>query len=91
VLVTHVMDAEPDHRIEFPDPSMWPLATAVATTILFIWSIFTPWGVVYGAVPLFIAMVGWFWPKSADEGGTQAWPIFHRTLPLPNEAPGEAG
>jgi cytochrome c oxidase subunit I len=90
VLVTHVMDAEPDHRIEFPQPSLWPLLTAVATTGLFIWSIFTPWGVVYGAVPLFITMVGWFWPKSADEGGTQEWPIVHRTLPLPNEAPGEA-
>jgi cytochrome c oxidase subunit 1 len=91
VLVTHVMDAEPDHRIEFPEPSVWPVLTAIATTILFIWSIFTPWGVVYGSVPLFIAMVGWFWPKSPDEGGTQEWPIRHRTLPLPNEAPGGTG
>ena len=50
-------------------------------------SIFTPWAVVYGAVPVFITMVGWFWPKSADEGGTQPWPIAQRTLPRPNEAP----
>ena len=51
VLVTHVLDAEPDHRLLFPDPSIWPFLTAIASTGLFIWSIFTPWGVVYGAVP----------------------------------------
>jgi cytochrome c oxidase subunit I len=91
VLVTHVLDAEPDHRVEFPDPSIWPLLTAIATTVMFIWSIFTPWGVVYGSVPVFAAMVGWFWPRSADEGGTQPWPIRHRTLPRPGEAPAAGG
>src|SRR4051812_32900843 len=85
VLVTHVLDAEPDHRVQFPEPSIWPFWTAVATTVLFIWSIFTPWGAVYGAVPVFITMVGWFWPKRPDESGTQTAPIRHRTLPLPNE------
>ena len=91
VLVTHVLDAEPDHRVEFPKPSMWPLLTAIATTALFIWSIFTPWAVVYGAVPVFVTMVGWFWPRSADEGGTQPWPVQRRTLPRPNEAPAPGG
>ena len=91
VLVTHVLDAEPDHRIEFPEPSTWPFWTSLATTGLFIGSIFTPWAVVYGAVPLFITMTGWFWPKSATEGGTQPWPIRHRTLPLPDEAPSPGG
>jgi cytochrome c oxidase subunit I+III len=91
VLLTHVLDAEPDHRVEFPDPSIWPLLTAIATTGLFIGSIFTPWAVVYGAVPVFITMVGWFWPKRPDEGGTQPWPIRHRTLPHPDEAPAAGG
>jgi heme/copper-type cytochrome/quinol oxidase subunit 1 len=91
VLVTHVLDAEPDHRLVFPKPSIWPFLAAIATTILFIWSIFTPWGVVYGAVPLFVTLVGWFWPKSADEGGTPLWPIRRRTLPLPDEAPAAGG
>ena len=90
VLVTHVLDAEPDHRLRFPEPSIWPFLTAIATTILFIWSIFTPWGVVYGAVPVFVTMVGWFWPKSPDESGTQPWPT-RRTLPRPNEAPAAGG
>ena len=63
VLVTRVMDAEPDHREVFPKPSIWPFATAVSTSLLFIWSIFTPWGVVWGAIPTFVCMVAWFWPK----------------------------
>jgi cytochrome c oxidase subunit 1 len=91
VLVTHVLDAEPDHRLLFPDPSIWPFLTAIAVTVLFIWSIFSPWGVVYGAVPVFVTMVGWFWPKRPDEGGTQPWPILHRTLPRPDEAPATGG
>jgi cytochrome c oxidase subunit 1 len=91
VLVTHVLDAEPDHRLIFPEPSIWPLLTAIATTGLFIWSIFTAWGVVYGAGPVFVTMVGWFWPKRPDEGGTQLWPFAHRTLPRPSEAPAPGG
>jgi cytochrome c oxidase subunit 1 len=91
VLVTHVLDAEPDHRLVFPKPSIWPFLTGLTTTALFIWSIFTPWGVVYGAVPVFVTMVGWFWPKSPHEGGTKLWPFAHRSLPRPNEAPAAGG
>jgi hypothetical protein len=91
VLVTHILDAEPDHRLLFPKPSIWPFLTGIAVTILFIWSIFTPWGVVYGAAPVFVTMVGWFWPKRPDEGGTQLWPFARRTLPRPNEAPAPGG
>jgi cytochrome c oxidase subunit 1 len=91
VLVTHILDAQPDHRDEFPEPSQWPLLTALATTALFIGSIFTARAVPYGALPLFVTMTGWFWPKRPGETGTQAWPIEHRTLPKPNEPPaGEA-
>jgi cytochrome c oxidase subunit 1 len=89
-LVTHVLDAEPDHRLVFPEPSIWPLLTALATTGMFIWSIFTPWGVTYGSIPIFVTMVGWFWPKSRAEGGTQPWPA-RRTLPLPHEEPAAGG
>jgi len=42
-------------------------------------------------VPVFVTMVGWFWPKSPEEGGTQLWPFVHRTLPRPNEAPAAGG
>ena len=36
VLITHLVDARPDHRYRFPDPSIWPFLTAVATTGFFI-------------------------------------------------------
>jgi cytochrome c oxidase subunit I+III len=65
VLVTGALDAEPDHRSEFPPPSIWPFLAALATTGLFIGSIFTPWAVPIGALPLFVTLVGWFWPKRA--------------------------
>jgi len=66
VLVTHVLDAEPDHRFEFPTPSIWPFLTALTTTALFIGSIFTPWAVVWGAIPVAVTLIGWFWPKQGE-------------------------
>src|ERR1044072_1759090 len=65
-LVTHVLDADLDHRVKLPNPSVWPFITAVATTVLFIGSIFTPWAVPVGAVPVFIATVCWFWPTKKE-------------------------
>jgi cytochrome c oxidase subunit I+III len=63
VLVTRVLDAEPDHRYEMPGPSIWPLVSAIATSVMFVWSIFNPWGVVWGSIPITAALVLWFWPK----------------------------
>jgi cytochrome c oxidase subunit 1 len=63
VLVTTVSDAEPDHRLWMPSSSIWPFLSAVATTILFVGSIFTPWAVVWAAVPVAIGATLWFWPK----------------------------
>jgi cytochrome c oxidase subunit 1 len=63
VLVTKMLDAEPDHVEQFPEPTIWPLLTALATTGLFIGSIFNPWAVVWGAIPVGITLIGWFWPK----------------------------
>jgi cytochrome c oxidase subunit 1 len=67
VLVTRLLDAEPDHRKEFPMPSSWPFLTAVSLGGLFIGSIFTPWAVIWGAIPSTIAIIGWFWPKIGDK------------------------
>jgi len=30
-------------------------------------SIFSPWAVVWGSVPIAVALIGWFWPKGAPE------------------------
>ncbi len=65
LLLTSVVDAEPEVREPSPEPSIWPLLSAVAVTILFIGSIFTPWAVVWGSIPLAVGLIGWFWPKSA--------------------------
>ena len=71
VLMTTVLDADPDHRIKFPNPSIWPLLAAIATTGLFIGSIFTPWAVPIGAVPVTITLIGWFWPTEKEHEDRQ--------------------
>src|SRR5262249_35678773 len=48
-------------------PELWPLIAAIAVTIFFIGTIFTPWAVVWGTPPIGIALVGWFWPKGTRE------------------------
>jgi cytochrome c oxidase subunit I+III len=63
-LVTTVRDAEPDHRMEHPSHSIWPLLMAVATGVTIMPSIFTPWAFVFGGVLHLLAGIGWFWPKS---------------------------
>jgi cytochrome c oxidase subunit 1 len=66
VLATTVVDAVPDLRVDFPSPTPWPFVSAIATTALFIGSIFTPWAVVWGSVPVAIAVTAWFWPKKDE-------------------------
>jgi cytochrome c oxidase subunit 1 len=66
VLATSLLDAQPSHRYQSPKPSIWPFVTAVATTVLFIASMFTAWAVVWGSIPVAIAAIGWFWPKPDD-------------------------
>lgn len=70
VLVTDVMDAEPVHRTDMPLPTIWPFISAVGTAGFFVTSIFTPWALVYWALPLFVALTGWFWPKAGEQGET---------------------
>jgi cytochrome c oxidase subunit I+III len=62
-LVTHVVDAEPDHRTELPGPTSWPLWAALGTGAMFVIAIFTPWGIVIGALPLAASLIGWYWPR----------------------------
>jgi cytochrome c oxidase subunit I len=67
VLLSSVAVAEPHTREASPEPSIWPLLTAIATTIFFVGSIFTPWAVVWGTPPIAIALIGWFWPSDSKE------------------------
>jgi cytochrome c oxidase subunit I+III len=63
VLLTTVMDAIPSALHQHPGPSIAPLLTAIATGVLFIGSIFTPWAYVFGTILLFPALVGWVWKR----------------------------
>ena len=66
LLLTSVGEARPDLREPSADPSIWPFLAALAATFLFILSIFTPWGLYIGAVPVAITLIGWFWPKPGE-------------------------
>jgi cytochrome c oxidase subunit 1 len=63
VLVTDLLDAEPDHRDVLPGPTIWPLVLALGIAATFIISIFTPAGLLIGAVPCLVALIAWFWPR----------------------------
>jgi cytochrome c oxidase subunit I+III len=66
VLVTKVLDADPEHVTEFPGPTIWPFLASLATTALFVGSIFTPWAVPIGSIPLAVTLIGWFWPAKDE-------------------------
>ncbi|MDB5596387.1 MAG: Cytochrome c oxidase, subunit [Hyphomicrobiales bacterium] len=67
VLISSAIDATPQVREGTPSPSVWPFISAIALTIAFIGSIFTPWAVVWGGALVGAALTGWFWPKTMQE------------------------
>jgi cytochrome c oxidase subunit I+III len=67
LIVSTVAAAKPQAREASPKNSLWPFWAAVATTVMLIASIFTPWAVVWGSIPVAVALIGWFWPKATPE------------------------
>jgi cytochrome c oxidase subunit 1 len=67
LVLTSVLDARPDLREPSVPPSIWPLLAAIAVGTMFITSVFTPWAVVVGVVPIAITLTAWFWPKGRPE------------------------
>jgi cytochrome c oxidase subunit I len=67
LLVTSLTEARPVARESSPRNTIWPFLAAIATTVMLIASIFTPWAMVWGAVPLAATLIGWFWPKGTPE------------------------
>jgi cytochrome c oxidase subunit 1 len=63
LLITTLLDAEPDHRHRTPDPTIWPLLAAIATGITFIALVYTPWAMVIGAVLIAAPLIAWGWPE----------------------------
>jgi cytochrome c oxidase subunit I+III len=66
VLVTTLLDAEPDHRHRHPQSTVWPLLAGLSTGVLFITLVYTPWGAVIGVVPLALSLIGWGWPTKDE-------------------------
>jgi cytochrome c oxidase subunit I+III len=67
LVVTTLTKAIPQARESSPANSIWPLFAAIATSVMLIWSIFSPWAVVWGSIPIAITLIGWFWPKGTPE------------------------
>ena len=63
VLVTTVLDAQPQCISILPGPSPWPLLLAVSVSVAFIGMLFSLWWVPVGFVLAFASMVGWHWPR----------------------------
>src|SRR5206468_5783481 len=72
VLTTTLLDAEPDHRYELADDSIWPLLLAIVASGSFIGAIFNGWAVIVGAGLSTIVFGFWFWrgtePHTLIEG-----------------------
>jgi cytochrome c oxidase subunit 1 len=67
LILSSVVDGDPIQIETSPEPSIWPFLAAIATTVFFIGSIFTPWAVVWGTPPIAVTLIGWFWPKGSKE------------------------
>jgi cytochrome c oxidase subunit 1/cytochrome c oxidase subunit I+III len=81
VLTTSALDAIVETRPLFPQPSIWPFLSAIATTVFFIGSIYTPTAVWWGTVPVAAAMIVWFWPTRASNAvalALEQWPSARR-------------
>jgi cytochrome c oxidase subunit 1 len=65
-LVTRIVDAEPDHVMNAPLPSVLPVVTAFCTSGMIIACIFTPWGLPIGLTLVGISLFVWFRPTDRD-------------------------
>ena len=69
VLVTRALDAEPDHRYVYPNPTVWPFLAAVATGGMLVGGLFTPWAFAIGVPIAFVVLTCWFWPTTKKKEG----------------------
>jgi len=71
VLVTGILDGQPDHRYILPGSSIWPLLTAIAVAIGFIASVFVFHDLTYGIILTALTLLGWFWPRRDPRHGVK--------------------
>jgi hypothetical protein len=65
-LVTTVLDAIPDVRYVYPNPSIWPFIAALGVSLWLIWSIYSVKAFLYAMIPPAIAFIAWYWPREKD-------------------------
>jgi cytochrome c oxidase subunit I len=63
ILVTNALTTEPEMREHVPDHTAWPLVCAVVTSIILVWSIYTPKAIEWGALPFAVVLIGWLYPR----------------------------
>src|SRR5215216_4916298 len=90
-LVTSVMDAQPELKFEIPGPTIWPFLLSLATAVMFIAGIFTPWAFLVGAILAGITLTCWFFAdpnyenKHARETGEKSEKVAPRVELQPKE------
>jgi cytochrome c oxidase subunit 1 len=68
VLMTTVIEAEPDTRHNHPSETIAPLLAALSTGVMFIGGIFTPWAYLWGSGLLTLSLLVWGWPRGRPAG-----------------------
>jgi cytochrome c oxidase subunit 1 len=75
VLITTLLDAEPDHREDLPGASIWPFILSIVLFLGIWWLIYSPWGFVGITAGSFICLMGWFrhnsWTPFGGPGKTE--------------------
>jgi cytochrome c oxidase subunit 1 len=61
ILCSTIVDAIPEHKYELPGDSMMPFMLFLAVTTLLVGSIWHPYMVPIGAIPVAIIFAAWFW------------------------------
>jgi cytochrome c oxidase subunit 1 len=72
-LVTTVLDATPDVRYGYPEPTIWPFVGAVAVVAWLVWSIYSIQGFLWGMLLPAAAFVAWFWPRKDENDASVRW------------------
>jgi hypothetical protein len=90
-LVTSVMDAQPELRFDVPGPTIWPVLVSLATAVMFIAGIFTPWAILIGAILAGIALTCWFFgdPNYENKTARETGQRSESVLPAPKLQPKE--
>ena len=65
-LVTTVLDAAPDVRYSYPEPTIWPFIAAWGVLVWLLWSSLSTAGMFWGLIPPAIAFIGWYWPSKEE-------------------------